>query len=200
MIPKIDSVESLVNNESLKHVQDHISAVESLPIECIPQIDKLAHILFDSFRSGNTLFFCGNGGSASQAQHLAAEFIGRYKEDRNPLKSIALTSDTSVITCISNDYSYHQVFSRQLDGLASSGDVLIALSTSGTSPNIIDVIQKARDLNVYCALFTGGLYKDEQLADLIIKVNSSSTAIIQECHLLLGHTLCAHVESLLFKS
>jgi len=150
-----------------------------------------AGIFNNALRQGNKIFWCGNGGSASESSHLAAELIGRFKNNRNPLPSISLNSDTSVITCIANDFGYSQIYSRQLEGLAKAGDLLIVLSTSGNSENIVNVLKTARLLGVTSIALLG---KDGGqsfgLCDHSIVVNSNETARIQEIHLLLGHTLC----------
>ena len=145
--------------------------------------------------SGSTLFFCGNGGSAADSQHLAAEFVGRFKKDRKPLRSIALTTDSSILTCISNDYSFDEIFSRQLTALANKEDQLITFSTSGNSKNIIQALETGNKLKMRTFAFLGkegGLAKS--LAQNVILVPSDTTARIQEMHILLGHILCEMVE------
>ena len=121
------------------HIQEHKNVLNSIDDNMIKKIEDISEILIETLSNGNTIFWCGNGGSAGDSQHLAAELIGRYKDDRRPLKSIALTTDSSAITCISNDYSYDKVFERQIEGLGVNGDVLVGISTSGNSLNIITV-------------------------------------------------------------
>ena len=158
-------------------------------------IEKLASDIVDTLKKGNCVFWCGNGGSAAESQHLAAELVGRFNKERIPYKSISLTSDSAVLSCISNDYGYQEVFSRQIDGLGTKGDILIVLSTSGKSVNIERVIKKAKEKEIKTfALLgkNGGIVKD--LADYSLVINSDETARIQESHLLIGHIICEIVE------
>lgn len=145
------------------------------------------------------LLVAGNGGSAADSQHFVAELVGRYNFDRPPLNALALTTDTSVLTCVGNDYSYEDIFSRQIEGLGSDGDVFFAISTSGNSPNIIKALKKASSLGILTIGLTGrdgGLMKN--LCDICICVKSNSTPRIQETHLLIEHVICAMVENLIF--
>lgn len=161
----------------------------------LEDFEQCALVASNALALGNTIFWCGNGGSAAESSHLAVEFIGRFKNNRRPLPSISLNSDTSAITCIANDFGYEEIFSRQLEGLARSGDVLIVLSTSGNSENILRVLQKAKEVGATSIALLGkdgGKAKD--LADLKIIINSKETARIQEIHLLLGHTICEFAE------
>ena len=142
-----------------------------------------------------TALFLWNGGSVADSQHLAAELVGRFKNDRKPLKSIALTSDTSVLTCISNDYNYESIFSRQLEALASEGDILIAISTSGNSSNIVNALRAAGKLGVKTiGLFGENGGKALDFADVTILAPSTNTARIQEIHILIGHIMCEVLE------
>jgi D-sedoheptulose 7-phosphate isomerase len=171
-------------------------------VKVMSTLDTLSDILTasietctDALKRGGKIFICGNGGSASDAQHLAAEFIGRFTIDRKPLPAICLNTDTSAITCISNDYSFDEVFSRQLQGLASSNDVLIVFSTSGNSVNILKVCIKARELKIPCIGFLGkGGGKVKNYCDYPMIVPSNSTARIQEAHIFLAHYLCGEIE------
>ncbi|MBM4278354.1 MAG: D-sedoheptulose 7-phosphate isomerase [Deltaproteobacteria bacterium] len=151
------------------------------------------------FEGGNKLFFFGNGGSAADAQHLAAEFVNRYIMDRPPLPAIALTTDTSILTSISNDFSFSEVFAKQLKALGKEGDVAIGISTSGTSPNIIKAFEVAKEMGMKTIALAGNdggpLVK---IADVSLIVPSSSTPRIQEVHILIGHILCELVEHYLF--
>jgi D-sedoheptulose 7-phosphate isomerase len=144
---------------------------------------------------GGKVMFCGNGGSAADAQHLAAEFTGRFIQDRPPLAAMALSTDTSALTCISNDYSFADVFERQLRALGKRGDALVAISTSGNSLNVLKAAQTAREMGV---AVVGLLGRDggalKALCDVALVVPSASTARIQEMHILIGHTLCGAVE------
>ena len=177
------------------HIQDHKDVVNHLDEETIKKIEEVSNLLVDCLSNGKTIFWCGNGGSAGDSQHLAAELIGRYKNDRRPLRSIALTTDSSAITCISNDYSYDKVFERQIEGLGTKGDVLIGISTSGNSFNVINAVKKANKIGVttVCMLGNNGGAANE-IADHSIIINSQSTARIQEMHILIGHTICQLID------
>ncbi|MBU3725280.1 MAG: D-sedoheptulose 7-phosphate isomerase [Burkholderiaceae bacterium] len=149
-----------------------------------------------SLRAGGKLMFAGNGGSAAEAQHFSAEMVGRFLKERQPLPSIALNTDTSALTAIGNDYGYDQVFARQVEALGNRGDVLIAMSTSGRSQNIVRAMQTARAKGIITIGLTGVHPRDMgELADVVLKVPSSHTPQIQEGHLVLGHLLCAMVEN-----
>jgi D-sedoheptulose 7-phosphate isomerase len=160
-----------------------------------PAIATAADLLIQCFQRGNKVIFCGNGGSAADSQHLAAEFMGRYLRDRKPLPSLSLTVDTSALTAIGNDYGYEQVFSRQLRGIGCAGDVLVGISTSGNSANVVHAFHVAREIGITCISFTGeGGGKLAALADLAIRVPSTRTNEIQEMHITIGHMLCGFVE------
>jgi len=155
-----------------------------------------AAMLVAALRSGGKVMFCGNGGSAADAQHLAAELMGRYRYDRSPLPGLALTADTSALTAIGNDYGFELVFARQLRGIARDGDVLVAISTSGRSPNVIEGLRAARDLGVRTIGLTGATGGDMgPLCDVLISVPSTETNHIQEMHIAVGHMMCGIVES-----
>jgi len=154
-----------------------------------------ARLVAEALRRGNKVMFCGNGGSAADSQHLAAELVGRYRRNRPGLAALALTVDTSALTAIGNDFGFEEVFSRQVEALGQPGDVLVAISTSGRSPNVLRAVDAARALG----LKTVGLVGRDggQLAglvDLALVVPSEDTARIQECHITLGHILCDLVE------
>ncbi len=155
----------------------------------------------NALNGGNKIIFCGNGGSAADAQHFAAELVGRYLIDRAPLPALALTVDTSALTAIANDYSYDEVFARQLAGLGQEGDVLVALSTSGNSKNVLRAIEAARTKGIRTIGLSGqsgGMMR--QLCDICICVPSDRTNHIQEMHIAVGHMICGEVESRLFGS
>ncbi len=162
---------------------------------CGPALEKAIKSCCTALKKGNKILFFGNGGSATQAQHLAAELINRFLIDRRPMAALALTSDSAVTTSISNDYSFAELFVRQLEGLGRAGDIAIALTTSGSSENIIEGLKSARKLNMTTI---GLLGRDGgaclELCDIALLVPSSNTARIQEIHLLLGHLLCGLVE------
>ena len=158
-------------------------------------VHRAASLCANALQAGEKLMFCGNGGSAADSQHLAAELTGRFIKDRRPLAAIALSTDTSALTCIGNDYSFDEVFARQVRGLGRAGDVLIGISTSGNSRNVIRAVEEARasGLKVIGLLGRdGGALRD--LCDVAIVVPSAVTARIQESHILIGHTLCGLIE------
>ncbi len=159
-------------------------------------IIKISELLVNTLRKGNKILVCGNGGSAADSQHFAAELIGRYKKDRKSIPAIALTTDTSIITSIGNDYGYNEVFSKQVEGLGIKGDILIGISTSGNSDNIINAINIAKSKGIETISFLGkdgGLMK--QISDISIIVPSNNTPRIQESHILLIHILCEIIEN-----
>jgi len=159
------------------------------------QLVKAVDCCVNALKSGGKLMFVGNGGSAAEAQHFSAEMVGRFLQERQPLPSIALTTDTSAVTAIGNDYGYEHVFSRQVQALGRKGDVLIAMSTSGRSKNIVMAMQAARSAGISTIGLTGIHPCDMgDLADVSLKVPSSHTPQIQEGHLVLGHLLCGMVE------
>ena len=189
-------------DESLKPAFDFFSetAISHSHIaqdtELLEKIQILGNEVSETLIRGGTIFLAGNGGSFSDSQHIAAEFVGRFKKNRKPLKSIALSTDTSVITCISNDFSYEEIFSRQLEALGSKGDVLVAITTSGNSKNIIKALLQANKMGVKSiGLFGKGGGKCKNLVDLSLIVPSDSTARIQETHILIEHLLCELVEN-----
>jgi D-sedoheptulose 7-phosphate isomerase len=161
---------------------------------------KIAAVILAALRSGNKLLIAGNGGSAADAQHIAAEIVGRYKQDRPAYAAIALTTDTSALTAIGNDYGFEQVFARQLAGLGREGDVLLALSTSGRSPNILAALRTARERGLATVGFTGS--KGEALGalcDHLLVAPSDDTAVIQQIHLAVAHGICEVVEQALMR-
>lgn len=158
-------------------------------------IADIAERISDRIAAGAKLLTCGNGGSAGDAQHIAGEFLSRLNYDRDPIAAIALTTDTSVLTAIGNDYGYELVFDRQVRGLGRPGDILLAISTSGNSPNILRAIASARELSMVVVGFTGqGGGKMADLCDLVLKAPSPSTPLIQQFHITAGHIICGLVE------
>jgi len=152
-----------------------------------------------AFESGNKIFFFGNGGSAADAQHLAAEFVNRYVMDRPPLPAIALTTDTSILTSVSNDLAFNEIFAKQLRALGKEGDVAIGISTSGNSPNIIKAFEVAKEMGMKRVALTGNNGGAiAKMVDFSLIVPSTSTPRIQEVHILIGHILCEMVEHYLF--
>lgn len=181
-------------NESIKVKSTSLND-KNLIQDISDSIDKIIYALGKKKK----LLVAGNGGSAADSQHFVAELVGRYNFDRPPLNALALTTDTSVLTCIGNDYSYEDIFSRQIEGLGSDGDVFFAISTSGNSPNIIKALKKASSMGILTIGLTGrdgGLMKN--LCDICICVKSNSTPRIQETHLLIEHIICSMVEDVIF--
>ena len=167
--------------------------------ENLPRLLELIKLIAHAFEAGNKIFFFGNGGSAADAQHLAAEFVNRYIMDRPPLPAIALTTDTSILTSVANDIAFKEIFAKQLRALGKEGDVAIGISTSGNSPNAVKAFEVAKEMGMKTIALTGNdggaLAK---MADLSLIVSSTSTPRIQEAHILIGHILCEMVEHQLF--
>ena len=162
-------------------------------------IVNAAKMIIDTYKAGGKVLLIGNGGSAADAQHIAAELVGRFKLERKGLPAIALTTDTSILTALANDYGYDTVFSRQLETLANDKDILIAITTSGTSPNILKAVEVARSKNITVIGLTGGDGgKLQDIADITIAVPSDNTPRIQEAHITIGHIICNLVEKELF--
>lgn len=167
--------------------------------EMINIIARCADMVTTAFRNGNKVLFCGNGGSAADAQHLAAEFSGRFYTDRKALPAEALHVNTSYITAVANDYSYDVVYARMIDGIGKKGDVLIGLSTSGNSNNIVKAFETARNIGMVTVGFTGATGgKMKSLSDFLINVPSTDTPRIQESHIMIGHIICQLVEESYF--
>lgn len=163
-------------------------------------IDKIAEIWIEALKNGNKIIFCGNGGSAADSQHLAAELMGRYKIDRCPMPALSLTVDTSALTAIGNDYGYDKVFSRPLKGIGCKGDVLVGISTSGNSKNILDAYLVAKEMGIKTVAFTGASGGEMiKLADITLNVPSDTTNNIQEMHIASGHIICGIVEDYFWK-
>ena len=176
----------------LKAHQETIAATIS---KLVPSIETAANMMIDTLKSGHKILLCGNGGSAADAQHIAAELTGRYKTERKGLPGIALTTDTSALTAISNDYGYARVFDRQVEALAQSGDLLLGISTSGNSDNILSALNLAKELGCKTLGFSGrsgGKMNDS--CDLNLVVPSEDTPRIQEMHILIGHILCQAID------
>ena len=174
--------------------REHLDTFQSLEALREP-VQQAAMRIATTLRDGGKVMFCGNGGSAADAQHLAAELTGRFVNDRVPLAALSLTTDTSALTSIANDYDYSQVFERPLRGLAREGDCLVAISTSGNSENVLRAVHAARELGVHCI---GLLGRDggaiAPLCEPSLVVSTRTTARIQEAHIFIGHMLCALIE------
>jgi len=178
----------------MKEIEDHKQMLEHFPID---DLKKVADTMTDAVKKGNTIFFMGCGGSAGDAQHLAAELIGSFKiKDRKPIPAIALTTDTSILTAVGNDFGFDKIFERQVEGLVKSGDIVVGISTSGNSVAILNAIKKAKEKKAITIGFagrTGGEMNEE--CHLILKMPADDGARIQEGHILSGHILCGLIES-----
>lgn len=180
-----------------RSLKEHLEAIQSLLDSKLSEIEEAGLLICKTLASGNKVLLCGNGGSAADAQHIAAELIGRYENERRSFPAISLTTDTSALTALSNDYGFEQVFARQVQGLAVAGDCLIAISTSGKSPNVTNAAEKARVMGVSVIALTG--CSGEPLAshcDIAIVVPSDRTSRVQEAHITIGHLWCEMVDNL----
>ena len=177
-----------------EHFIEHRATLDSV-FDLSVSIEKAANVLIRCLKNDGTILWCGNGGSASDSQHLAGELVGRFVGDRKPLKSIALTADSAVMTCIGNDYGYEHIFSRQVEALGSEGDVLVGISTSGDSENVLHAFKVAeqRGMETIALLGKGGGNAASSVKQSII-IPSKSTARVQEMHILIGHILCELIE------
>lgn len=189
-------------NDALKKIADnHRTAVDGFLTQSGEQIVALAKICADAIAKNNKLMFCGNGGSACDAMHIAGEFVGRYIDDRRSLPALALSADTGIITAIANDYTYDYIFARQVEGLGNAGDVLICLSTSGRSPNVVKALEAAKQKGMTTVLFSGEKLKQPGTpveADFVFIVPSLITAHVQEAHMVAMHGLATLIEAQLF--
>lgn len=167
--------------------------------QLIETIQAVAEVMVNALKSGKRILWCGNGGSAADAQHLAAELSGRFYYDRPPLNSEAMHCNTSYMTAVANDYGYDLIYSRMIDGACKPGDVLVGISTSGNSKNICNAFRKAKDLGVITVAMTGATGGDmKTMADYLLNVPSTDTPRIQESHIMLGHIICEIVEATIF--
>jgi D-sedoheptulose 7-phosphate isomerase len=178
-------------------LREHLKTFESLLETSLADIERSGRVICDALQSGRKILLCGNGGSAADAQHIAAELIGRYEKSRRSFPAIALTTDTSALTALSNDFGFEEVFARQVTGLAEAGDVLIAISTSGKSPNVLKAVQKARELNCQTIALTGaGAEPLASACDIAVVVSSQRTSRVQEAHITIGHLWCELVDAM----
>jgi D-sedoheptulose 7-phosphate isomerase len=176
-------------------IADHLSVVNQLP-ELYPHVEVIATIMRECIRNGGKVMWVGNGGSAADSQHLAAEIVGRYKRERAGMASIALTTDSSILTSVGNDYGFNHIFSRQVEAIGKPGDVLVGISTSGNSANIIGAIETGKKTGLITVGFLGNDGgKLKALCDHSLVVPSPDTARVQEAHILIGHILCELIES-----
>jgi len=184
-----------IKNYITKYLDESLRVAE-IQNSLVDEIENLTEIILKSLKDGNKLLICGNGGSASDSQHFAAEFVGRFKNDKKPLAAIALTTDTSVLTSIGNDYGFEYVFSKQVEALGKKGDVLIVISTSGSSPNIINALKEGKRKGLYTISFVGeNVESIEDLCDFFISIPSKETGVIQQAHITLLQVIAGAVEN-----
>ena len=191
---------SNVTNMLRQSLEEHLQALNSVLDAGLAKVESSGRVICDALIAGNKILLCGNGGSAADAQHIAAELVGRYEDQRRPYPAISLTTDTSALTALSNDFGYEEVFARQVQALASPGDVLIAISTSGKSPNVVRAAESASSLGCKVIGLTGR--HAEPLADycfITVQVLSERTARVQEAHITIGHLWCEMVDEILRK-
>jgi len=178
--------------ESIKAKQDFVREFSDALIQVAERITR-------AFTDDRKLLLCGNGGSAADAQHIAAEFVNRFMIERPPLPAVALTTDTSILTSIGNDYSFDMIFSKQVKAIGQEGDVLLAISTSGNSANVIQAVEAAKERGIYTVGFSGGDGgRLERAVDILLTVRSKVTARVQETHIFAGHIICQMVDEMLF--
>jgi D-sedoheptulose 7-phosphate isomerase len=177
---------------------DHSAVTARAALELPALLEGVVGTMHECLRTGRKILACGNGGSATDAQHLVAELVGRFREERRALPAIALTADTAILTAVGNDYGYERVFARQVEALAQAGDVLLAFSTSGNSPNVVQAAQTARRLGCIVVAFTGA--RGGELAghaDMLVKAPSNTVARVQEVHTLCSHAICDALDALI---
>ena len=185
-----------MNQLITKRMEEHLATAQAVMHSDLPaKIELVAEKVKAALAGGHKVLFCGNGGSAADSQHLAAEFVGRFQKERQGLAGIALTVDTSILTAVANDYGFDTVFRRQVEAMGQPGDVLIGLSTSGNSPNVLQAVELAKQKGIYCVGFTAaGGGKMAGVCDICLAVPVKVTARAQEMHILLGHILCELVD------
>ena len=189
----------MIKKEIETSLNESIRVKSELLSSSIETIAEIAAITVNAFKAGNSLYLMGNGGSAADAQHISGELVGRYKKDRKALPALALTTNTSVLTAVSNDFGYDLCFEKQIEAFVKNGDVVFGLSTSGNATNVINAIKLARKMGARTIGFTGkdgGMLKD--YVDVCLMVPSSETPRIQECHITVGHIMCSIIEKELF--
>lgn len=176
--------------------EEHLAVTNAvMQSDIMAQIERIGAAIKQALANGNKVLFCGNGGSAADSQHLAAEFVGRFQKERQGLPAIALTVDTSILTAVGNDYGFDKVFVRQVEALGQNGDVLVGISTSGNSANVVQAVELAKGKGIYCVGMTAaGGGKLAELCDECIAVPAKVTARAQEMHILIGHILCELVD------
>jgi D-sedoheptulose 7-phosphate isomerase len=184
-----------MKNTVLNELNEHLTVFQDSKESLVEKIKEISILVIEKLNQGNKLIFCGNGGSAADSQHIAAEIVGRFKKERRSLPAIAITTDTSVITAIGNDYGYENIFKRQIEAIARKDDIFFAISTSGNSLNIINAIDTAKKSGCLVIGFsglTGG--KMNSMCDLMVNVKSNNTARIQEMHILIFHVICQLID------
>ncbi len=180
-------------------LDESIKAKQAFVREFSEALIQVAERITRAFTDDRKLLLCGNGGSAADAQHIAAEFVNRFMIERPPLPAVALTTDTSILTSIGNDYSFDMIFSKQVKAIGQEGDVLLAISTSGNSPNVIQAVEAAKERGIYTVGFSGGDGgRLEGAVDVNLTVRSKVTARVQETHIFAGHIICQMVDEMLF--
>ena len=178
-----------------KSLREHLETIQNLIESALPEIERSGQMICEALASDRKILLCGNGGSAADAQHIAAELVGCYEKQRRSWPAIALTTDTSALTAVSNDLGYEQVFARQVAGLAQAGDVLVAISTSGKSKNVLRAAEQARELGCKIIALTGATAEPlRSLCDIGVAVPSNRTARVQEAHITIGHLWCEMVD------
>ncbi len=187
---------SLIKDQLLASGELKLKMAEST----VESIQKVVESVVHALRSGGKVLLCGNGGSAADCQHIAAELVGRFRLNRKGIPALALTTNTSILTSVGNDYGYEEVFQRQVEALGKEGDVLIGISTSGRSKNVVLALEKAREMGVVTIALVGGEKGPvEDAADVVVRVPSAETPRIQEGHIVVGHILCDFVERYFFE-
>ena len=191
-----------IENRIARHFQDSVETKQRVAAALTPRISAASQLMVGSLKNGGKILACGNGGSAGDAQHFAAELIGRFERERAELAAIALTTDSSILTAVANDYSFDEIFSKQVRGLGKAGDILFAISTSGNSKNVVAAIEAAHLKGMHIVAMTGrngGKIADVvRSGDVLLNVDSQVTTRIQEVHLLTLHCLCDAIDNLMF--
>ena len=184
----------MTNSLLTNSLQEHLETIQQLLQSSLPKIEEAGRLICEALTSGKKILLCGNGGSAADAQHIAAELVGYYENQRRSWPAIALTTDTSALTAVSNDLGFEQVFARQVAGLAQAGDVLIAISTSGKSKNVLRAVEQAKELGCTTIALTGASAEALSMCDVVVTVPGTRTSRIQEAHITIGHLWCEMVD------
>jgi len=185
--------------EIMKQIEGSITVKEKIIDKYVDIINDVANVIINTYQNDKKVLWCGNGGSAADAQHLSCELVSKFYLNRKPLRSIALTTNTSLLTAISNDDSFDNVFERQVEALADKGDVLIGITTSGTSKNIINALKAANEKGIISIALTGeNVDEIQEYADYLVPIPSDVTPYVQEAHIMIGHIICYLVEKTLF--